>query len=763
MPDSARLSSLTISGLRGILQTLTLEFYKPMTLVYGENGTGKTSICDALDLLGNGKCGSLDDISVGHGKHQHWPHLGQRPTDISVNLNAVDGTAWSATVNGSRASIISNNGSDAPTIKIWRRKQLMDLILSTPADRFKVIEPFIDIRKIAQSESALRNLLETTNRNINTASIRVSESLETLRGQQELAGNESSDTLVWAREEIASSADDMDSEIGVLNVISRQTDTLVNVLEQVSELHSTVENNQGKLDEANTGLDAIRARSSSGNDDVLKILETAQLFFHDHRDSKVCPLCESEEKIDGLPDRIDQKLAEMAEIREANTAVENAQSELNQSSNGYQGAVARVDQLASGLLDKVVQSNLSDTSKALLSSLNSETIKCITVLTGVRDAIDQQRTVLMEQKGRRDSLRAALEQHDQNKQALQESGAILPKVERLIRIHENERKRFIDNILSGIADEVGRLYESIHPGEGLNNVALQLDPNRNKSLDIRSEFLGQQVQPGAYFSNSHLDSLGLCILIALAKMTEPENTILVLDDILGSIDEPHVDRVVKMLYEESQNFLHTLITTHYHAWHHKIRRGQLRNADCQVIELRTWRPGVGVSVQAAGRPLVEILRANIHDNPGEIEPIAANAGHLLEQLGDFLVTHYACSIPKRLNGNTLNEYLNSLRPGFVRHLRVEMLQPDSTYLELELEPVISELKDIYQVRNTTGAHYNELASHLPPSDVLRFGELVIQLADALICPENGFPNREKNGSYWATKGETRRLYPLQKP
>jgi hypothetical protein len=201
MPDPARLTSLTISGLRGILQTLTLEFYKPMTLVYGENGTGKTSICDALDLLGNGKCGSLDDISVGHGKHQHWPHLGQRPTDISVNLNAADGTAWSATVNGSRACVTSNNSSDAPAIKIWRRKQLMDLILSTPADRFKVIEPFIDIRKIAQSESALRNLLETTNRNINTASIRVSESLETLRGQQELAGNESGDTLAWAREE----------------------------------------------------------------------------------------------------------------------------------------------------------------------------------------------------------------------------------------------------------------------------------------------------------------------------------------------------------------------------------------------------------------------------------------------------------------------------------------------------------------------------------------------------------------------------------
>ena len=743
MPDSPGLSSLSITGLRGVLQPIALEFNKRMTLIYGENGTGKTSICDALDLLGNGKCGSLEHISVGHGKHQHWPYLGQNASDISVQLNAPDGTEWMASVNRTQVSVTANNGKDKPTIKIWRRDQLMKLILATPGNRFEVIKPFIDISEIDQSEARLRDLLESTNGDAYTASQRVAENLQTLRGLQELTGGETGDAIAWARAQLAAQQEDAEAEIASLDAIIRQADVMLNMLGQVSGLQAAVEQAQVGLEEVKQALDTVREKVGDGQEDVLDILESAQEYFHDHTVGSSCPLCESAEKIEGLPDRINQKLAEMAEIRQATTSYENAESALNQAISRQQDAIGQIEQLAGDLLELVTQDRLSEASAALLSVTDSDTVNDVSILTTVRDAVDNRKNELVEHKGHRDGIETALTQYEENREAFLQSRALTPKVARLIEVHETERKRFVDGVLSTIADEVGRLYESIHPDEGLDKVALQLDPDRRASLNIQSEFLGQQVQPGAYFSNSHLDSLGLCILIALAKMTDPENTILVLDDILGSIDEPHVDRVVQMLYEESQYFLHTLITTNYHAWHHKIRRGQLRNADCQVIELQKWQPDVGVSFESAGRPLVDILRANITENPSEVEPIAANAGHLLEQLGDFLVTHYACSVPKRTNGNTLNEYLDGLRPKFIQHLRVEIMQSDGSYEELHLEPLISELKDIYQVRNTTGAHYNELASHLPPADVLRFGELVVQLADALICPENGFPKRER--------------------
>ena len=90
-----------------------------------------------------------------------------------------------------------------------------------------------------------------------------------------------------------------------------------------------------------------------------------------------------------------------------------------------------------------------------------------------------------------------------------------------------KRKAFLDTVLSAIAQEVGRLYEIIHPSEGLNKITLKLDPKKTGSLDLATQFLSRDDQPpNAYFSESHLDSLGLCIFLALAAMKDPQLTIL---------------------------------------------------------------------------------------------------------------------------------------------------------------------------------------------------------------------------------------------
>jgi hypothetical protein len=62
-----------------------------------------------------------------------------------------------------------------------------------------------------------------------------------------------------------------------------------------------------------------------------------------------------------------------------------------------------------------------------------------------------------------------------------------------------------------------------------------------------------------------------------------------------------------------------------------------------------------------------------------------------------------------------------------------------------------------------GAHFNMLSFDLYPEDGIKFAKLVVQLSDALICPEHGWPGKDKSGSYWSNGGDTRRLHPLKKP
>ncbi len=340
-------------------------------------------------------------------------------------------------------------------------------------------------------------------------------------------------------------------------------------------------------------------------EETIEVLATTEKYLHQHTDAEECPACMSKENIQGLGETISSKLETLKGFNAAKSLMvqeshrkKNATTALELKTQQNSASLNKLTQ-ALGQLESYSQSNeLVSTISEIKSAPETYTVE---TLQNVCEQLDVHKSSLQENKGTRASLQSALDIYNENMQLLSESSINKPVIDRLLEIHEEKRKAYIDDILSSIAGEVGRLYEKIHPNEGLNKIALQLDPRKRASLEIESEFLAQSVPPGAYFNNSHLDSLGLCVLIALAKLEDPENTILVMDDILGSVDEPHADRIIELLYTESPNFLHTLVTTHYQAWHFKIRRGQLRNANCQLIELAQWNSVTGVTARNSGR------------------------------------------------------------------------------------------------------------------------------------------------------------------
>ncbi len=71
--------------------------------------------------------------------------------------------------------------------------------------------------------------------------------------------------------------------------------------------------------------------------------------------------------------------------------------------------------------------------------------------------------------------------------------------------------------------------------------------------------------PGAYYSEAHLDTLGLCVYLALAKQAGTQDRIVVLDDVLTSVDEAHLGRIIELIDEEADGLGHLIITTHFAA------------------------------------------------------------------------------------------------------------------------------------------------------------------------------------------------------
>lgn len=162
-------------------------------------------------------------------------------------------------------------------------------------------------------------------------------------------------------------------------------------------------------------------------------------------------------------------------------------------------------------------------------------------------------------------------------------------------------------------------------------------------------------------------SRSLCVFLALAKKRGAHRTVMVLDDVLASADEPHVDRLVQMIYEEAQHFRHVVVTTHYRPWREKPRWGWLKQGQCQLVELGPWSASVGPSLVRSTSE-IERLRKVLKSEEDDFDWQAAcgKAGVVLEAMLDFLTELYKCKLPRM----SRNEWtLGDLFPAIGRKLR----------------------------------------------------------------------------------------------
>ena len=323
-----------------------------------------------------------------------------------------------------------------------------------------------------------------------------------------------------------------------------------------------------------------------------------------------------------------------------------------------------------------------------------------------------------------ETLRRSLKDFEESEVVAKDLAVVLPRLREILRVVEEERKKFTDTVLGAISTRVGELYEAIHPGEGLNKIVLALDAAKRGSLDIATEFAGRQdTPPQAYFSDSHLDTLGLCVFIALTEHEAPEQKILVLDDVLGSVDEPHVERIIGVIYDVSQKFKHSVVTTHYRPWREKFRWGVLKpDQTCHFVELNQWAFGKGITLSGAIIPEISRLKTLLADPNPDVQAICGKAGVILEALLDFITLQYGCAVPRR-HGNTyvLSDLLGAVNGKLLAALKVETLDQNASGQVLastELKPILADIAEIAQARNVLGAHFNAMAFDLYPVEGL---------------------------------------------
>jgi len=776
-----KLSSLHINAFRGATKPVTLHFSqsKNITLIYGENGNGKSSIADAFVCLCTESLGSLDDKS--NADHSFLKSLGTKNNDLLIELKT-DNQTYKATLSPSNNKIIKSPNTNLPKLKALRRAQITSFIESPPSERYKVLSSFIDVSNIQKSEAELKKLIASLDKDFGQNTKSLSDAKHTINDIWEKEGKPLNSLKDWIQAEIQKDNTKQTKELqennNILQIWNTLQTTLVNITNEKAKYTIAVNNN--KL--AENSLKEYQLKNPNAEANLLSLLNETKTFLSSKTTVDKCPVCEKSNEKELLLISVNDRISKMQELNKLTLAVKTNNelktglyNRLHSQIEPFNSQIASL-KTASILLTEFNFKNLFN---GIIESADKK--EYYKEFTNIKEQLiiefeklTKHNQSINKSVGLHISIKSNYESIVKLTKKCKELELLLKQAKAALVILEDTRKKFIDNELNSISGEVEAMYQTIHPDEGLGNVKLFLNHNYQSSLNLTATFhTVNDITPQSVYSESHLDTLGICIFIALSKKDSNKDVILVLDDVVMSVDERHLDRIIELIHSEAEHFAHILISTHYRPWRERYRNNRAPNSNIHFIELRSWSKERGIT-QAKPQLVLDEIKFYL-DAPENFhrENLAGVSGRFLEAILDFLSFNFQSKLKRKAaNDYALSELLDCLSKELLKELRVQKMEllPDGKYSttnfseEIYIKPVIDNIKNLKAIRNQVGAHFTFDGALVGDGDIEDFANATIQLAELLICPKNGnLPDRKNSGSYWETKSGSIRLFPLIEP
>jgi recombinational DNA repair ATPase RecF len=756
-----RIEKITLTRFRGATTTTEIAFdpHKPITFVFGENGSGKSSIVDAIDFVCNQTPGSLADRSSTRPK-DHLPAIGHKAKDIKVEL-VCGGRAWSAKFAG--AKIQSSDETMLPVAHVLRRTRLLSLIDATPAERYKQLQKFIDVEGVERSEQALRDAVRDQARTLDEksrAKVEAETELEQFWIEEGKPGAPAQTALQWAEAQSAADPDETRARLGSLQKLIGAIDQAAASRDSLRRAETAAAEKKAQVVEAQRAADAAAGLGAGEAMQLIEILRDARSFLDASPDAAACPVCEQPVVAGELRQRIDQRLTAMTSLGEL-------RDRLNAAARAHQSAVAIVDRDRESML--AAGRSLADAAEAAnepsLASLPADEAgleKLIETSLAARDIIAARCDEAQKSINQYNSINQFYRRILESDEDLREAESLRQGLERALEIVQRERIAFTQRVLAEVRDETNRLYALIHPNEPLGLDQLLLDDTKKGSLLQICSFEGvTDVVPQAYFSESHLDTLGFCLWLAIAKLSSGGNAVVVLDDVFTSVDSTHFTRILDLLISECDNFNQVIVTTHSRQWRDRYASQQIPQDKTSFVELAGWTRDGGIR-SARTRVNVETLREHLQAAPFDRQIVASKAGVLAESLLDWLTQIYECSLPRRRGGSyTLGDL-----SGGVKRLSKQLVirrpaaENDGEIEEIRMQPLIDAITEQAWIRNQVGAHFNLSGADAADADVRLFAENVARLASTLACGHCGGLAQKPRGTHFACGCSKTQMLPL---
>ena len=713
---ATKIKSISIAGIRGIKDTILLPLNEKSILLYGDNGTGKSSISDAIEWFYTDKVSHLsgNEIDLKDALRNSY----QKDTDtasitISYNRSIVDNSKKLFTKRAKLVSELSNSSaelqnyySDSLSENLLLRYQfLRDFIDQTKGEKLTFLSNIIGYSEVTKTKDVLRKSFngiktEIKNQNFET---QINNEKQTLIEKIGAAVSQENNLFEKINEIIeplktgiiVNSIEDVDK---VLDHIKKPANakqmTELQFLENTNKALSTLKKEVKFLDEEYVKYYEEFNRIAEDVQSIMQtflaeLLQTGEkVISNKYHKEDSCPLCLKEQSLEQLKVEIQNRLQDIEKSSKKKEKFDLAKKSLfeiiterlkrlefvtnNPLLNEEENADIKkaIDDLNTKLLEyqkaakeKVTSGNKLSSNNTLILTDNDFTIqehiskRIETIQTAIKS--DKSTELYANISSAKDAF-LRIKRFEKEKQKLEHQKDSLEIIyNEFIKRQKEGLERFINTFSS----HINEFYQYMNPAEQFHEIRIVTigEDDELNGITIEYKYNDEWVSPPQkYFSESHLNCFGIAFFFASVIAFNKENKFIILDDVISSFDTTHRKKFADLLFEKFEDYQFILLT-HEAEWFSYVQ---------QLAKRRGWTIGEVKWTEDKG--------THLEDKPNDLK--------------DFIERELANSSVQTL-GNPIRKYLEAklkdiclnfdVKVSYKTNLENEKRMPDELLSELK--------------------------------------------------------------------------------
>jgi recombinational DNA repair ATPase RecF len=775
---SIKINNLKIKGIRGAKDTIELPLNGKSILLYGDNGTGKSSISDAIEWFYTNKIKHLSTPEIDTSdaiRNAKLLEIETSEVTISYSNSSLDSTKTLSLKNNKLVQKGSNTSEafkkyldDSEKENLISRYQyIRNFVDSTKGEKLKYLSDIIGFEEVTKTKSVLLKSLNTAKSNLRT------QNFETLINNEKIKLIQHIGASITKEENLFDTINDKIKKLNT-GIEVKSFEDIQNLLILLSKGLDTNQQFELKfLEDSKSALTLLRSELKLLEDEYSKYFNEFEIIANDVEAIKQtffeellkagtkilsrkylkddnCPLCMQTKNSDELLSEIKVRLDN---IEESSQKMGKFKIALG---NVKAIAIERIRRLDVLLNNSQIDKENNKTIKEALTAIKTkiqnyqnttdikatsgEKLPVLDIIKLVENDFEFLKIIndriIKIQESQKGETPAVLYS---NITASRDAFLNIKKFDAQKVILENQQKSFqliydefekqqkqgLDNFINSFSVKINEYYQFMNPDEPFQDIEIitKGEDDELDGLTIKYKYNDKwEVNPLKHFSESHLNCLGLSFFLASVDAFNKENDFIILDDVISSFDSNHRRRFADLLFDKFSKH-QIILLTHEKEWFTNIISPKAKNKGWLVNEIK-WTEAKGTFLKEKPSDLKEAILYQLAE--GNLD----NIGNPMRKYLEHFLKDIALNLEAKLSFkfNDSNEH----RMPYELLMAIRSAIKDSSKELKEQYPLLNRIESSALFGN---ALFHDNPINPSTGDINSFWADILELEKLFICQE----------------------------